>query len=153
MGGNRGILRAGGGASQWKDHAMNTFFGLDSEFGEGQPGIGESSAAAVEERREATRMTRMAPAKLLIREGAEPIACMIHDIGESGLFLHAPASSGIGVGQRYEVVLDSGEDACLALADAFSCGCYATVVRTTGVEDATEQSIGAGLRFDQPLIL
>ena len=132
---------------------MNTPFDLDSEFSDGQPGVGESSAAVVEERREATRMTRNAPATLLSSDDAEPIRCTIHDIGESGLFLHAPASSGLSVGHRYEVVLDAADDACLDLADAFSCGCFATVVRTMVVEDVVEHSIGAGLRFDQPLIL
>lgn len=132
---------------------MSTSFGSDGEFVESQPGVAESSAAAVEERREATRMTRHTPATLLRSDDAEPIRCTIHDIGENGLFLHAPASSGLSVGHRYEVVLDTADEASLDLADAFSCGCYATVVRTTGVEDATEQSIGAGLRFDQPLIL
>jgi len=110
------------------------------------------SAVVEEERRLAGRVAVSAPVQLLGMGGAECVPCTVSDISEWGLFVHVPRGAGLQVGQRYEVTVPA-KGVPPELAGLRAEGAYATVVRTGRVA-AESQSllIGAGMRFDQPLI-
>lgn len=110
------------------------------------------STTVVEERRCSPRAEEEVAAQLVGLGCTRAVSCVIRNMAEGGLFVHTPADSGLGVGRRYEVVL--GDKAVPGpLAGAMVAGCYATVVRTELLLDSPERRIGAGLRFDQPLML
>ena len=108
--------------------------------------------ALADERRYAVRVGQKVSAQLIGLGCTRAVPCVIQNLAEGGLLVHASVDAGLGVGRRYEVVLD--DDAVPApLAGAMVAGCYATVVRTELLLDSPERLIGAGLRFDQPLLL
>ncbi len=109
-------------------------------------------AMTVEERRDTGRSGKQYPARLIGWDNSAAVPCVICDVAEGGVFIHAPKSSALAVGGRYEVVVDP-EGAGSELAGTLSEGCYATVVRTEAVTGEPDETIGAGLRFDRPLIL
>lgn len=114
--------------------------------------IGEPEAAIADERRCTPRLSLDASARLIGSGESEPIPCRISDVAEGGMFVHVQEPCHLNLGGRYEIVVDddaSGGD----LARAIGEGCYATVVRTTHVAEASVPMAGAGLRFDQPLML
>ncbi|MHC5109462.1 MAG: hypothetical protein ACYTHJ_06250 [Planctomycetota bacterium] len=97
---------------------------------------------------------KIADASLIGWGGADPILCTVHDIGESGIFVRACDVPELCVGRRYEVVVSAASDTDVVrrgLVESIGEGCYATVVRTELVEGGN--MIGAGLRFDQPLVI
>jgi hypothetical protein len=113
-------------------------------------GIAESPVVT-DERRASGRVYARLAAELSAHCESDVLACEAVDIGEGGICVEVPVSSGIMVGQRFEVVVrdDSGLG---GLAQLFVDGIYATVVRTTVQPGADGPGIIAGLRFDQPLI-
>jgi len=110
------------------------------------------AATMLEERRISSRVQEELSAQLIGLGCTRAVSCAIQNVAEGGLYVLAPADSGLGVGRRYEVVLDE-ETVPPPLAGAMIGGCYATVVRTELLLDAPERLIGAGMRFDQPLML
>jgi len=111
------------------------------------------SAVVEEERRLAGRVAVRAPVQLLGMGGEQGVPCTVSDISEWGVFVHVPRSAGLCVGQRYEVTVPA-KDAPPELAGLRAEGAYATVVRTGRVGTESHGSmIGAGMRFDQPLIV
>jgi hypothetical protein len=110
------------------------------------------AATVLEERRGSPRVQEELPAQLIGLGCTRAVSCAIQNVAEGGLYVLAPAESGLGVGRRYEVVLNE-ETVPAPLAGAMIGGCYATVVRTELLLDAPERLIGAGMRFDQPLML
>ena len=110
------------------------------------------AATAVEERRECTRIAEEMTAQLIGLGCTRAVSCAIRNVSEGGLYVHAPSDSGLAVGRRYEVIVGEGPVPPL-MASAMIAGCYATVVRTELFLETPERRIGAGLRFDQPLML
>jgi hypothetical protein len=83
--------------------------------------------------------------------------CRIDNICEGGLHVTVPIGYGLGVGQRCEVLLSPQPTPPGAVAAGFGEGHYATVVRTqmhVEREDCarTDDCVGVGLHFDQPLV-
>ncbi len=109
-------------------------------------------ALAVEERRDTERSDKQYPARLIGWGNSAAVPCVICDVGEGGVYVHASASSALRVGGRYEVVVDP-DGAGSELAGTLNEGCYATVVRTEAIMGQADDTVGAGLRFDRPLIL
>lgn len=83
----------------------------------------------------------------------DAIACRASNLSEDEVYVHAPPSSGIAVGQRYEVRLSDSGQAPKDVACALAGGCFATVVRTDLPKASPQHELGAGLRFDRPLAL
>lgn len=110
------------------------------------------SATALEERRGTHRMSGKMPARLIGFGQSDAVQCFAKDISEGGLFVHVPMNSGISVGQRYEIELAGGQDAPDLTASVGE-GRYATVVRTERIAQGPQQAVGAGLRFDRPLMV
>lgn len=109
------------------------------------------SYSGEDDRRSDDRIEQDMPARLVEWGGGDPIDCVIRNVGIGGAFVTTGGKIDLCVGQRYEIFLD--KDNCpRGLADAFTEGCYVTVIRTqvTPDEDAGR---GAGVRFDQPLML
>jgi len=107
---------------------------------------------SVEDRRASTRLPNEIPTKLTPLGQSHVHQCHTQDISTSGLFVHVPAASGLGVGQRVEVIL--GDDKTpKSFPGVGSMACYATVVRTQRVADSETRVMGAGLRFDHPVFL
>ena len=105
-----------------------------------------------EEKRASERNRKTLTARLIDVHGAAQLRCSADNISEGGFYVCAPESCGLAVGQRFEVMLSdearSGEPDNMAGE-----GCYATVVRTERLAHDPDKMIGAGLRFDQPLLL
>ena len=97
----------------------------------------------MDERRAAPRVRKRVTAQVIGVGASEVFRCMTEDFSENGLYVQAPLSSGLRVGQRCEIVLT--DDANEAL--------YATVIRTEPIAKGPTALVGAGLRFDQPLFL
>lgn len=97
----------------------------------------------MDERRAVPRVRKRLTAKVIGVGASEVFRCSTDDISENGLYVEAPLSAGLRVGQRCEIVL----------ADEAGEGLYATVVRTEPIARVPTPLIGAGLRFDQPLFL
>jgi hypothetical protein len=112
--------------------------------------IGDAFLA--DERRVAPRLKRPLFAELRPLGLNQAHRCSIGDISEGGLFVCAPLSYGLNVGQRCEVQFSAlgGRDPSLCPTDG---PCYATVVRTEVIAEGSKKLLGAGLRFDQPLFL
>jgi len=106
-------------------------------------------AGAVQERRGGDRFGKNTAAHLVGWDGASPIPCTVCNVGETGAFVFASDAPELSVGRRYELVIDTDLDA-QGLGDLIGDGCYATVIRTEIIEG---EKIGAGLRFDRPLML
>lgn len=110
------------------------------------------TAVVEEERRLAGRVAVRASVQLLGMGGAECVPCTVSDISEWGLFVQVPRGAGLQVGQRYEVTVPA-KSVPPELAGLRAEGAYATVVRTGRVAaELPNALIGAGMRFDQPLI-
>ena len=105
---------------------------------------------AVEERRASKRADRKVTLQLKGMGCNETHLYTTKDICEGGLFLHVPMESGLAVGQRVEVVLEDETESPEPPSFAGETH-YATVVRTELLAEAAKPTIGAGLRFDQPL--
>lgn len=115
-------------------------------------GVSRSATAAVDERRAAERRRMCVPVHVLTLGCQAALQCQADDISEAGIFVRAPQSAGLRVGQRCEVNFEEHADApqlsCLVGGTWF-----ATVVRTEQVTEGAAEHVGAGLRFDQPLFL
>lgn len=111
-----------------------------------------SQGEVLEERRAAQRVCRSLKTRLLPCSGNGAVVCTTSDLCEGGLFVQFPTDSGVTVGQRYEVMLDDESEAP-DLAWCLTGGCYATIVRTEQRERDDAVVVGAGMRFDQPLML
>lgn len=107
---------------------------------------------AVEDRRASKRADRKVTLQLKSLGCTQTHQCTTKDICEGGLFLHVPVENGLAVGQRVEVVLGDDKESSKPASFAGETH-YATVVRTELLAEAARPTIGAGLRFDQPLFL
>lgn len=116
-----------------------------------EPTVTETKTA-VEERRASKRADRKVTLQLKGMGCTETHLYTTKDICEGGLFLHVPVENGLAVGQRVEVVLGDETESPRPLSFAGETH-YATVVRTELLAEAAKPTIGAGLRFDQPLFL
>lgn len=117
-----------------------------------QTEVGNDGYVIVEERRCTPRVRRPLVAQVTgFREG-DAVLCVIEDISEGGLFLCAPRGVGVRVGQRCELVLSCAKDV-LERPACVDEPMYATVVRTRPVLSGSDSTVGAGLRFDQPIYL
>lgn len=106
----------------------------------------------VGERRASTRRARRLSAQVTRSGSIEPCSCVADDLSEGGVYVRVPASQGICVGHRCEIVL-TDEDGSNSFAGFASASCFGTVVRTEIIRSDSEKLIGAGVRFDQPLFL
>jgi hypothetical protein len=113
---------------------------------------GLSEVVRREEQRVSPREPLTMMAHLLPLGAAAPIRCRTDNIGEGGLHVTAPIGYGLAVGQRYEVLL-TALDPPASDDDLRGDGHFATVVRTEMHVGASEDHLGVGLRFDQPLVL
>ncbi|MBU0717120.1 MAG: PilZ domain-containing protein [Planctomycetes bacterium] len=104
------------------------------------------------ERRAWGRIRAELPTKLVGSGRAEPLRCRVLDVGAGGVFVQAAADTAVDVGQRYEVVLAGESAESSELARFLGNACYATVVRTVRRAGGDTGRIGAGLRFDRPLV-
>ena len=111
-----------------------------------------SGRELLEERRAAQRVCRQFKTRLLPCTGNGTVVCTTSDLCEGGLYVQFPTDSGVTVGQRYEVMLEDESEAP-DLAWCLTGGCYATIVRTEQRERDDAAVVGAGMRFDQPLML
>ncbi len=111
--------------------------------------VSNLESAVLDERRNAPRQSHQIAARLVGWGNAGAVACTVHDINQGGLYVHVEGESELCVGDRYEVAVDDAR----TLSGALSEGCYATVVRTELVAGGKEKMLGAGLRFDQPIVL
>lgn len=116
-----------------------------------EPGAARKSAV-IDDRRFACRVPRELSVRLMTAGRGDGPSCRLIDISEGGARVHLPASAGMSVGQRLEVVLANGSSAP-DLAEHLSGGCFATIVRTERCETGKPDVLEAGLRFDQPLML
>lgn len=123
----------------------------DSMPSDSPPPHANGATAIVDDRRSQQRIPAKLTTSLVGLHCDKTIECTVCDVSESGLFLHAAASSGIRVGQRFEVSVDGGAP-LVGLASSLRDGCYATVVRTAQGSSVPQHMLGAGLRFDQPLL-
>ncbi len=108
--------------------------------------------ARADEKRDSARALGTLNAQLIGMGGGAPVCCAAENLSEGGLYVCAAESCGLAVGQRYEVALAEGArspDRDNIVGE----GCYATVVRTERLAQGSQGLIGAGLRFDQPLLL
>ncbi len=112
---------------------------------------GESSIV-IDERRIAVRQKESFFAVLRPMGQESAHRCAIGDIGEGGLFVRVPLSYGLSVGQRCEVLFSASDDSVSKPCPTDE-PCYATIVRTEVLIEGSMRSLGAGLRFDQPLFL
>jgi hypothetical protein len=93
--------------------------------------------------------------------GSAPVRCQCSDIGAGGLHVTAPIGYGLAVGQRYELVAEHRRQSggapsavcALGYRELAEVGRYVTVVRTEMHVNGENDSIGAALRFDQPLAI
>lgn len=108
-------------------------------------------AVTAEERRDAARTPKVFSTHLLGVGRADILHCKAQDISEGGLYVRVPSGCDVTVGQRFEVTL-ADEARSSDLTDALSDGCYATVIRTQHCDKGAHTQVGAGLRFDQPLL-
>ena len=110
------------------------------------------AAAIDEDRRDADRESQKLRITLSALGWSESQTCATSDISEGGLYVQLPASCGLSVGQRCEIGFEGNVDPAKHSNIAGEIR-YATVVRTDALALGSEQRIGAGLRFDQPLFL
>jgi hypothetical protein len=104
------------------------------------------------DRRESRRIAQDLSAELVGVHDRDPIRCMVKDWSKGGMYLFADPACGLSVGQRYEIALATPAAPATPAAGQVD-GCYATVVRTELVSRVDGPRIGAGIRFDQPLLL
>ena len=110
------------------------------------------------DRRSSPRVPLSMPASLIPLGSTELLNCRADNIGEGGVHLTTSIGYGLGVGQRYELLLRSEDAPSGVETPATGEGHYATVVRTemqvgeNGGKGA-QDCVGVGLRFDQPLVL
>lgn len=106
------------------------------------------TSTGIEERRGTERTARRLSAILMRSGTSEGVDCTTEDLSEGGFFVRLAMEHGVAVGQRYEITFPE------EVSGLGCCGltCYATVVRTARVLDDST-SVGAGMRFDQPLFL
>lgn len=113
---------------------------------------------AANDRRMGRRLRLRLPALLIPLGSAEPMACHSDDVGAGGIHVTVPVGYGVGVGQRYELVLTPTDhahpanDAQLAARLQSQASQYVTVVRTQVHVDSNGDRVGVGLRFDQPVL-
>ena len=124
---------------------------MESGSGACTPVVTED-AVAVAERRASGRIRAALPTTLTGMGLGGILRCTATDIGAGGMYVRAPASSGLAVGQRYEVLLSERGVEASQLAKLMGEGCYATVVRTDRPSSSEGDVMGGGLRFDQPLV-
>lgn len=106
----------------------------------------------IDERRNSKRVPRRLTAFVTALGSSEGICCITENISEGGAYILAPTDCGLCLGHRCEVVLQ--DEIGGALWACYSDpGAYATIVRTECTQLSGEKTIGAGLRFDQPLYL
>jgi|GEM_PF-2407215 len=116
--------------------------------------LGDDSGApvSVDERRASGRVHARVAAELVGNPGGGRMSCEAVDIGEGGICVETDAAAGIMLGQRFEVLVRGATGVEGLFEQLFSDGVYATVVRTTMVQQEAGVRVNAGLRFDQPLI-
>ncbi len=113
---------------------------------------GQSSGSLQKEHRTTGRI-RAEMAAALVGVGSPKVCrCTATNIGSGGLFVQVPASAGLAVGQRFEVVLAEDRNGASELMKYLGEACFATVVRTEQLRRGENSMMGAGLRFDHPLI-
>ena len=115
--------------------------------------VATSKHTSVEDDRRFTcRIPRTVSVRLVAAGHGDGPCCTLRDISEGGARLQWPASAGLSVGQRFEVLLANTANAD-DLAEHLSGGCFATIVRTERCDSGKPEWLEAGLRFDQPLML
>lgn len=108
--------------------------------------------AIVDEKRGTVRQSSSVIARVLRAGGGEVVEGSARDISEGGLFMTVASGAGLAVGERCELELFEADGVPLGCLAGGSC--YATVVRTQAVAGVSpDHSMGAGLRFDNPLYL
>ena len=110
----------------------------------------EDPAVALGERRSSPRQSCVRDVCLLSLRGYEILHCRLHDLSASGLYVSAPIGYGLAVGQRFEVLLGDGAGPRPS-PRLMSGGHRASVVRTRMALSPGGDSIGVGLRFEQPV--
>ena len=116
-----------------------------------QAAVAVEPICADEERRTSERVSLKVPVNLLGLGSTSAVPCTVSDVSAGGLFVHVPMSSGLEVGQRYEVKVPARE-APSQLAGLAREGAYATVVRTKRLAQTPTPLVGAAIRFDHPLL-
>ena len=111
--------------------------------------VSDRESAVLDERRNGPRISHKAAGQLVGWGNAGAVPCTVRDITQGGLYVHVRGESNLRVGDRYEVAVDDAR----TLSGSLSEGCYATVVRTELLPDGDGHMLGAGLRFDQPIVL
>lgn len=114
--------------------------------------VSQSDMTMVEDRRLSSRAPHDATGRLMGWDGADAVPCKICNVAEGGVFVRVADAADLCVGGRYELLVDDNPTSA-DLAGVVGTGCYATVVRTSCVARDGDASFGAGLRFDQPLML
>ncbi len=113
---------------------------------------GRVSASALEEHRTTGRI-RAEVATALVGVGSPKVCrCTATNIGSGGLFVQVPATAGLAVGQRFEVMLAENRNGASELMKYLGEACFATVVRTERLPQKDNSMMGVGLRFDHPLV-
>jgi len=110
------------------------------------------------DRRSSPRVPLDMSASLIPLGSTQLLSCRADNIGEGGVHLTTSIGYGLGVGQRCELLLRNESRPGHGQSEAAGEGHYATVVRTemrVGQDQGldAEDSVGIGLRFDQPLVL
>ena len=108
--------------------------------------------AVAEERRASGRIRAELVTQLVCVGAARTVQATATDIGAGGLFVQVPTESELAVGQRYEVVLTDEREEVAELSRFIGEGRFATVVRTERIAEESPTTVGAGLRFDHPLV-
>jgi hypothetical protein len=114
--------------------------------------LGPRLDTVVDERRASRRSGRRINVTLAGLGAGDGLRCVSEDICAGGLYVHVPAGSGLSVGNRVEVTF--GDEVESSVPSPFRGeSCFATVVRTKSHSQESPATLGAGLRFDQPLYL
>jgi hypothetical protein len=104
---------------------------------------------ALDDRRCSRRYEEALRAVLRAENSRELIRCTTDNLGEGGLRCTIPTGISLGVGERYEIVIESAPKGS-KLSHLTGETCYATVCRTEA-SATREDMLGVGLRFDFPL--
>lgn len=112
-----------------------------------------TSGMLVDDRRAFERIFRPQNV-LLIGSGCEDIGeALIRDISAGGLFVQLPSDRPICVGQRYDVHVVAAAEHRSSFAAVNDESWSATVIRTERTAGSAAGTIGAAMRFDQPIYL
>lgn len=91
---------------------------------------------------------------LIDRNTDTVLRCRTEDVSDAGLYATAPIGYGIGIGQRYELRIASGDAARASSAEMIPSLGFATVTRLEiDVQRGDSHRVGFSMKFDVPQLI